>query len=706
MKSIFTLLLLSLFLNAHAEDKKPIAPDNKAFAGKPIKEKLMAWVSYCDLFLGNQEGYAEDYEGLKVAARQGLAITPANEYWFLSTFNYFLGACNKDRDSARKHYEKAIYYGQKGNETKKIITATSAILSEYGDDIKASEPYRNILINILDTIENDKLKCEIYYGLSFYYENIGWYETALDYELKMLKLRKLQLDTVRKEEGSSLKTNYGVSLNHIANLYINLQQTNKALEYYRESLFYFEDYRAAVEDSWKGMITSFSSQGMSDSVSYYYNKLYRSAVDSSSNPMIMAAANMAIADAALNHNQLDSADKYLTSALQYVNELKIEEIQLQWWMLKGKAEIAKGTSATVIAELKRWHDIAAKGDIVVFSELNYLLAQASTQNGNYKEATAYFTVYTRLADSITNQKISANIAEKEAHYQNEKKQEQITLKNKQLVEVQKQKTILTVSLALLIIVIILLINIYRNKKRTAGILDEKNKTLSLLNEQLNEANRTKARLFSIISHDLRSPISQVYQFLKLQQMRPELLNDEQKKKLTEKIQAATGSLLETMEDLLLWSKTQVSNIKPEREQIVISKLVTECLDLLALNLESKKLQVDYQFSGNLNLNSDPNFLLTIIRNLLQNAIKAAPEESLLNIEIEREEECIRLRLSNEGKTFTQQDFVRIISESGEDASLSGLGLKLVWELSQKLNCRIEFSTEAANTVVKLYIPVN
>ena len=94
----------------------------------------------------------------------------------------------------------------------------------------------------------------------------------------------------------------------------------------------------------------------------------------------------------------------------------------------------------------------------------------------------------------------------------------------------------------------MLVSFYRNKKKTAKLLDKKNRSLSKLNSDLEEANQTKAKLFSIIGHDLRSPISQVYQFLKLQQLNPDALNTEQKNELSNKIQTATGSLLETMED--------------------------------------------------------------------------------------------------------------------------------------------------------------
>lgn len=241
--------------------------------------------------------------------------------------------------------------------------------------------------------------------------------------------------------------------------------------------------------------------------------------------------------------------------------------------------------------------------------------------------------------------------------------------------------------------LVLLGAIYRNKRRTAALLDDKNRQMGTLIEELEEANRTKAKLFGIISHDLRSPISQVYQFLKLQQLNPNRLNNEQKEQLSEKIQTATGSLLETMEDLLLWSKTQMNQFQPSIGRVFIDEVVSQCLSLLHLNIEARQLQIDRRIPEDATAETDPYYLQTILRNLLQNAIKAAEEHS--TVHLEWNEGTRQLTIENSGPAFSQAQYEQILAQPDTQKGLNGLGLRLVDDLSAKSHLRVQFENPAA-----------
>ena len=110
-----------------------------------------------------------------------------------------------------------------------------------------------------------------------------------------------------------------------------------------------------------------------------------------------------------------------------------------------------------------------------------------------------------------------NIANAEARYQNKTKQQKIqnlstenTIKNIQISEAKKQRLFLISGLALVGIIGLLLFRQSQIRKKT-------NKKLQLLNQELDEANKIKARFFSILNHDLRSPDSTLIHFLHLQE---------------------------------------------------------------------------------------------------------------------------------------------------------------------------------------------
>lgn len=324
------------------------------------------------------------------------------------------------------------------------------------------------------------------------------------------------------------------------------------------------------------------------------------------------------------------------------------------------------------------------------------LAATYEQLGDYTKAYKFMERAYKLKDSIITDAGIGKIAEMQTRFQTEKKEAKIKLLDESNKLQKRTSYFMIVGLALLVIAGL---SLYRNNR----IKQKSNKQLAILNNSLEEANQTKARLFGIISHDLRSPISQVYQFLKLQQMAPDRLDKEQRNNLSNKIQSAAGSLLETMEDLLLWSKTQMNQFNTDMQPVAIDEAVGACLQLLQLNIEAKNIAITNRLSSEIIVTSDPYFLQTILRNLLQNAIKAAPENGEIFIDYKEQQ----LTIGNSGSHFSQQQYEEILASKEDINSLSGLGLRLVDELSKKIGTTIVFENSSDNTTqVNIVLPVN
>src|ERR1700712_4235011 len=94
----------------------------------------------------------------------------------------------------------------------------------------------------------------------------------------------------------------------------------------------------------------------------------------------------------------------------------------------------------------------------------------------------------------------------------------------------------------------------------------------VLNNQMDEANKVKARFFSILSHDLRSPIVNLVHFLHLQKDSPDLLSAEQQNIHRQNISDSAEGLLNNMEAMLLWSKEQMENFKPNITTVPVADL--------------------------------------------------------------------------------------------------------------------------------------
>ena len=162
-----------------------------------------------------------------------------------------------------------------------------------------------------------------------------------------------------------------------------------------------------------------------------------------------------------------------------------------------------------------------------------------------------------------------------------------------------------------------------------------------------------------------------------------------------------------MEDLLLWSKSQMSEFKTNIQATNILPIIDSCKSLLQLNSDAKNITYKNVIATDIITNTDAYFLQTIIRNLLQNAIKASPDNSEIEIDAINSTNNLSIYIKNKGETFTQQQYQQILSSEDAAKILNGLGLRLVDELSEKIGAIVEFkTTQAEGTVVEILLPNN
>jgi signal transduction histidine kinase len=244
------------------------------------------------------------------------------------------------------------------------------------------------------------------------------------------------------------------------------------------------------------------------------------------------------------------------------------------------------------------------------------------------------------------------------------------------------------------IISLLLYFIYRNKEKTNKILNKQNNQLETLNTELAVANETKAKLFGIIGHDLRAPVSQIVQLLQLQKENPQLLNEQSRIQHEARLKNASENVLETMEDLLLWSKSQMQHFTPQFVPVKISETVEKELNLLNQQIEDKNLKISNELSENLLRKTDENFLSIIIRNLLQNAIKYSDEGTLVLISADEQ----NIFITNHSSQANADGLNALLQNIKVDSKNSGLGLQIASDLAASINAKIFFSKKTDDTI--------
>jgi len=175
-------------------------------------------------------------------------------------------------------------------------------------------------------------------------------------------------------------------------------------------------------------------------------------------------------------------------------------------------------------------------------------------------------------------------------------------------------------LALLIIIFISVITfvIYKNRNK-----------ILILNKQLSELNKTKDKLFGIISHDLRSPLSST-QMLSYLLSHKNLSNEEVKKYAAELgiIASSTSNLLD---NTLNWAHSQLNGISINKSWIELAPVLGECMELMKPQLMHKNISIRLTMADEVKILADEEVLKFVIRNLLGNAIKYTPTEGEIEI---------------------------------------------------------------------------
>ncbi len=253
--------------------------------------------------------------------------------------------------------------------------------------------------------------------------------------------------------------------------------------------------------------------------------------------------------------------------------------------------------------------------------------------------------------------------------------------NKLLIESkEKQKWYFVFGIISLAIIGSLLFNQSRNRKKV-------NEKLQLLNAELDQANKVKTRFFSILNHDLRSPVSNLIHFLHLQKESPELLDEETKKRMENKTILGAENLLSSMEDILLWSKGQMENFQPKSKRIAVSSLFEDTQNHFS---SEEKANITFENPQNIELFTDENYLKTILRNLTGNAIKALDNVENPNIHWKawKENNQTFLSITDNGPGGTQEQFKALFDETEVVGIQSGLGLHLIRDMAIAIDCSI------------------
>ena len=346
-------------------------------------------------------------------------------------------------------------------------------------------------------------------------------------------------------------------------------------------------------------------------------------------------------------------------------------------------------------------------------DATYRLAQIYQQKKQYDSAFYYQQLYHTYNDSIRNLETIQKTADLRTEFEVSQKQAEVDMleKNRQL-----QRIIIGGLIFILILAgglsIMIYLSLKRNRKLTRALENQKAK-LEVQSKELQELNHIKDRFFSIISHDLRSPIASLSGISYLIKEGQKSDDKAILKEATDYIDQSVVTLTGLLENLLNWALSQQGKFPFREEQIDLKELIEEVVRIFASVALSKNQTIEKDLTPDLIISADKNTMMTVIRNLLSNATKFTEKEGHIRITSQKNNGNAEIIVSDEGIGIPEEKLGDIFklkedkSSRGTDNEKGlGLGLNLVHEFvtTNKGTIRVE-SKVGEGTSFYLHFPL-
>ena len=224
---------------------------------------------------------------------------------------------------------------------------------------------------------------------------------------------------------------------------------------------------------------------------------------------------------------------------------------------------------------------------------------------------------------------------------------------------------------------------------------ESEEKVRIINSELAEINATKDKFFSIIAHDLRSPLSGLMQILLIMEEDFDSLENDEKLEMITEVAITSKRTYELMENLLEWSSIQTGVIPFNPQEITLITLLDNLRELYNQNLINKGITLKINIDPEASIFADKKMTETIFRNLVSNAIKFTHKNGTISVSSDRGDDMVVVKVIDTGVGIRPKELSELFKVEKVQSSPgtgkergTGLGLVLCKELVEKQNGKI------------------
>jgi len=450
---------------------------------------------------------------------------------------------------------------------------------------------------------------------------------------------------LREELGDS--TGIAKLYNNIGAVYIKLKDYPHGLEYLKKArdIFAILDDDTYMFSILNNIGAIYSEIEIFDTAYQYLEDAYNLALDTeNSTDVSIALSNLG--EVTLKMGAYEKSEEYLGNALEISKNLGDKAMMAtiltnlgHLYMIKGDYRSAYNHFTEGLRYAEDVNSLPDKREI-----FRYLSEYYEIMNDE-SLALQYFKLYNAARDSILTEEGLIKIKEMEVksrarslHQENQllKMENEINSLNQTRLKILIFFLIAITVLGILVFIIYFQKN--HLKRESNRLLEEKNKLLEKANKKLKdseqnlkELNSTKDKFFSIIGHDLRNPLNALLGFSELISGNSREYTFEEIQKYSKIINEAAKNIHLLIENLLEWSRSQSGNIDFSPTEEEIYPVIKEIVKVFSMQAEKKNIEISVSVPQKTRACFDKNLLSTILRNLINNAVKFTSRRGKVSI---------------------------------------------------------------------------
>lgn len=551
-----------------------------------------------------------------------------------------------------------------------------------------------------EKLKNNERICKMLSEIGLIYHQQNDLEKALGYQIKALSL-------VEKNKTISGRM-HGNICYRIGNIYVDQKDNTKAIEYYQKALSLYEkaQFKKGIASTCIGLGNLYEAQNkLIESIQFKENalKMYTEFKDTS----VIVVCLINLSNSYTTLNKYEKSIETVQQADNLLNKIKktpdLMEMQVKTWLSLADLYHLKRDKNKAIEYLKKAHYYITNQNIdkelrysVLYDiyEIIFNLAKNIQQNDI---ALLYAEKWLMVKDSLYAQNKVKMLYELEKKYKTEKKEQQIRMLNIEKQQETDKKRFFSILFILSVIILVSL-------GLLLFYLRKLNKRLYHQKQDLIQLNEVKNKLFSVLTHDLRSPIYQMSKYLDT--FKPD--TDTQKQHHQE-IQEKLYRTQNLIDSLLYWATTQLGRKNISTGRYALCSIIDEVFEQVHNQAESKGVLLINEIDNNLFINTDKATLQIVLRNLLTNAIKFSYNGSLVRVYATQNDNKTDIFVQDYGIGMSEEDLHNLLNaphgktnKGTAQEEGTGTGFKLVLEYIKQLNAHIQgYSKPEQGTIFQI-----